>query len=98
MRALASVAIDHEEEVHLYTDVVRGHHETNKRIGGGMRVSLCCRATPASRSSKFCFSLVQFTNRDVSSLLALLKAIIVFVRFMILTDTYLSNEINAALE
>ena len=38
-------------------------------------------------------SIVQFTNRDVSSLLALLKAIMVYVRiyntyvFMIFTDT-----------
>ena len=54
--------------------------------------------TGLPRSSKFCFSLVQFRNRDVSSLLALFKAIIVvYVRFYG-TNTYLSNEINAALE
>ena len=37
MRALAIVAIDHEEEVYLYTDVVRGHHIYTFEITGGSK-------------------------------------------------------------
>ena len=37
MRALASVAIDHEEEVYLYTDVVHGHHVYTCEITGGKK-------------------------------------------------------------
>ena len=36
MRALASVAINHEE-VYLYTDVVRGHHVYTCEITGGKK-------------------------------------------------------------
>ena len=55
--------------------------------------------TGLSRSSKFCFSLVQFTNRDVPFLLALLKAVMVhvFVHFHGFYR-YLSIEINVVLE
>ena len=45
MQVLASLAVDHEEEeVYLYTDVIRG---VRKQIGDDMHVSLCCKATPA---------------------------------------------------
>ena len=64
-----------------------------------MRVLLFLQSyTSLSRTLKFCFGFVQFTNRDVTSLLALFKAIIVYVRFYDIKDTYLSNEINAVLK
>ena len=65
LAVMASVSINHEE-VYLCTDVVHGHHVYTCEITGGKK-----------RGNEFCFSLVQFTNCDVSSLLALLKAIII---------------------
>ena len=99
--------------MYAYTNVVHEHHEmsfinitceiTAGKKGGNrleaicMRVSLCCKATLAYQETQFCFSFVQFTNCDVPSLLALLKAIMVYVRFHGFYR-YLSSEINAALE
>ena len=59
IRALASVAIDYEKEVYLYTDVVRGHHVHTCEItggknwiGGDMHVSLCCKVTLAYQEAQ----------------------------------------------
>ena len=67
LRSLADVAINHEE-VYAYTNVVREHHEMSfvditceitggKKGGNGleaicMRVSLCCKATPAYQEAR----------------------------------------------
>ena len=95
MRALASIAINYEEEVHFtqmsFMDImyslVRSLEERKEETEWWRHACIAWLQSDSSlsRSLNFCFSLVQFTNRDISPLLALLKAIKVYARF---NDTY----------